>query len=53
MKLEALSFFYNNRALAHFNVCKYDEAQEDLEKAISFNPDDAEVYFNMGNVNIV
>ena len=51
-KKETLSFYLNNKGLALFNLEQPDGAMSDYEEAILNNPDDAEIYFNIGNVHL-
>lgn len=47
-----LSFYYNNRGLAHHHSRCYDDALKDLDEAVRLNDASAENFFNRGNAHM-
>lgn len=47
---QELSFYYKNRGLAQYHLGVMDSALDNYEHAIRYNPDNADNYFNRGNV---
>jgi len=47
---ENLSFYHNNKGLAAYHKGDFELGLEHYEKAIQFNNNNAENYFNRGNV---
>jgi tetratricopeptide (TPR) repeat protein len=45
-----LAFYYNNRGLVFYHTMCHDEALRDFEEAIRIDPENAETYYNRGNV---
>ena len=52
---DSLSYYYKNKGLAHYHrqaEGDYDQAKQDYDMSIEKNPDNADNYFNLGNVNL-
>ena len=49
---ENISFYYNNLGLAYYHLTNFDEAEKNYYNAERENPNNAEIYFNRGNVSI-
>ena len=47
---QELSFYYKNRGLAQYHLGVMDSALDNYQQAINYNPDNADNYFNRGNV---
>ena len=47
---QELSFYYKNRGLAQYHLGDMTNALENYKQAILLNPDNADNYFNRGNV---
>lgn len=50
LSLPAFSNFYNRRGLKNNDVGKLGSAEQDWQKATSLNPDNADAYYNLGNL---
>lgn len=47
---ENLSFYHKNKGLAMYHQGKMEEAKIEFEAAIDLHPENADNYFNLGNV---
>ena len=47
---QELSFYYKNKGLEHYHIGEMDAALTDYDKAIELNENNADNYFNRGNV---
>ena len=47
---ENLSFYHKNRGLAYYHQGEMQEAKRDYDEAIKLNEQNADNYFNRGNV---
>jgi tetratricopeptide (TPR) repeat protein len=45
-----VSFYFKNRGLANYHLGNMKEAEDDYDMAIRLNPNNADNYFNRGNV---